>query len=136
MTPEEEAAFKAEFAAMKAKLDSKAVDPAIIAKLDSVNQAISKIEKDKADKENIELGSLRKKFSEMANVKLDSLTEWTAVELKRAIAVEEERPKLDSAQFPEGDDALVPKFDGKTFLPWQARVNWTNAKYPEPVWRQ
>lgn len=141
MTPEEETLFKAmqaKLASMEAKLDSasKTIDPAVVAKLDALNQSISKIEKEKADKESAELVSLRKKFSEIANVKLDSLNDWTAVELRRSISLEEEKAKLDSKVFPEGDDALIPKLDSNgKLLPWQARVNWTKAAYPEPVWR-
>lgn len=139
MTPEEENAFKAlqaKIAALETKLDSKAVDPAVVAKLDALNQSISKIEKDRADKESAELAALRKKFSEIANVKLDSLNDWTAAELTRSIKLEEEKKKTDSAAFPDGNDALIPKLDSKgNLLPWQARVNWTNAHYPEPIWR-
>jgi len=135
MTPEEEASFKA-LQAKVTSLENKTVDPAVVAKLDGIMQSLSKIEKDKADKESADLVALRKKFSEVANVKLDSLNDWTAVELTRSIKLEEEKAKLDSAIFPEGNDALIPKLDSNgKLLPWQARVNWTKAAYPEPTWK-
>jgi hypothetical protein len=135
MTPEEEASFKA-LQAKVTSLESKTIDPAIVAKLDAIGQSLSKIEKDKADKESADLVALRKKFSEVANVKLDSLNDWSAVELTRSIKLEEEKAKLDSAIFPEGNDALIPKLDSNgKLLPWQARVNWTKAAYPEPTWK-
>lgn len=134
MTPEEEAQFKAmqaELTALKQSPKvSKEIDPAVMAKLDSALSKLDRIEKQEAAKEAANLFALKEQFSKLANVKLDSLNDWTAEELTRSIKLEEDKAKYDSAA--PSDDALIPKLDGKgQVIPPYMRVNWTKANYPD-----